>query len=54
MDWGSGIRKKLILGPDPGIEKAPDPQHWKNLSHQAVPLSGTFAFVDRDIYPQSH
>jgi len=23
---GFGIRKKLI--PDPGVKKAPDPQHW--------------------------
>ncbi len=48
MGWGSGIRKKLI--PDQGIDKAPDPQHWKNLSHQAVPLTGKVAFGDRYIY----
>jgi hypothetical protein len=26
MGLGSGIRKKPI--PDPGVKKAPDPQHW--------------------------
>ncbi len=46
--------EKLIPGPDPGIEKAPQPQHLKNLFHQAVPLMGKVAFGDRDIYPQSH
>jgi hypothetical protein len=26
MGWGSGIRgKKLILDPDPGVKKSPDP-----------------------------
>jgi hypothetical protein len=32
------------------MEKAPDLQHWKNLSHQPVPLTGKVAFGDRDIY----
>jgi hypothetical protein len=34
-DPRSGIRKKPI--PDPGVKKAPDPQHWDPGSGKAIP-----------------
>ncbi len=36
MVYGSGIRKKPIPDPGPGVKKAPDPQHWI-VYHDAGP-----------------